>query len=271
MARNFDATEQFISIADDAALTLGDDVTGSGPWAIAFWFRCAGMFDSTYHVLWSWAGDVLNSANVYLYGFSHPTLAGKIRIRFYPPAGDTVSVYFTDVISDNAWHHLALSYDGTTVSAWLDGASQFAIAKDLDAIDVAGPLLIGKFSTTGNRDFEGDIAEMAKWDAALSSEQRTALLNGVCPPEIGSRPTWYLPLLAGLEEEVAAIAVTNSGSTIAEHPPKIICPGIPHVLRAAWPTITGPYQVSAAATASSGTIAGRVFSTGTMIGQVNEQ
>ncbi len=117
MARNFDATEQFISIADDAALKLGDDVTGSGPWAISLWFRCEGMIDSDYHILWSWAGNVNPSANIYFYGFSHPTLAGKIRIRFHPPAGDTFVAYFTDVISDNAWHHLALSYDGTTASA----------------------------------------------------------------------------------------------------------------------------------------------------------
>lgn len=245
---------------------MGDDVDSSGPFSLAWWIRCDDVAAATNRYPVSWGGwSASPSLNAYMN-------AGILRVRAEDSSGTAADLTFNDAITDAAWHHVAVVFDGMNLRAWLDGVLQTSQPSKptLDTINVATDLTLGKRTAASNY-FIGDLAEMAKWDVELSAEQRTALVNGVRPPEIGDRPAWYLPLLAGLEEEVAGIAVTNSGTTVAEHPPKIICPGIPHVLRAAWPTITGPYQVSAAATAGSGTIAGRVFSTGTMIGQVNEQ
>ena len=94
----------------------------------------------------------------------------------------------------------------------------------MDAIDRSDAFYIGCHPNATNF-FQGWMAELAKWDAALSSTEISALAYGVRPTEIGSRPAWYLPMSGGFEEEVAGLAVTNYGTTVAEHPPCILTAG----------------------------------------------
>ena len=273
MARNFDGTD-YLTLADHAALSLGDDVDSSGPFSLVFWLRCDTMSDTDYHYMMSWGNLAASpSVSIMVFGDNHATLAGKIWVQFKDSGSADANGYLSDAIIDADWHHVALVFDGIWLKAWLDGSPQtnLSLQPTLDTIDVAAPWYLGRYSGSASDYLSGDMAEWAKWDVALSTEQIAALAAGVRPPEVGTRPAWYMPMLAGLDEEIAGLVATNNGSTIAEHPPAIICPGIPHVLRPIWPAIAGPYQVLAAATHAAGTAEGQIFSAGTTIGQVNEQ
>ena len=256
----------WLKIADNSVLTLP-----AGNWSFGGWIKVnSNDIGDTYQKIFEWGVyGASPSCTLYLYG-EGATQAGKGLFRVKDSDGDGDWEY-TDGTTFGAtrdWQHFLVVRNGTIFTVYLDNVSHgTGDATNMDAVDVAV-----KSWTFGNRIYNDyDLAEWAMWETALSSEQRTALLDGVRPTEVGTRPAWYVPMLANLEEEIAGLAVTNSGTTVSEHPPATIFPAVSHVLWAVWPAIGGPYQVSAAALAGSGAVAGHAFSTGTMIGQVNEQ
>lgn len=272
MARYFDGTSGHIEIADHAVLTWPGLVSIGG------WFRVNGGATSAIYALPTWGvASATPSVSFWYFGPSHPGAANKILTTIKSDGGNVTQKYSADdLVVLNTWHHLALTIENSEVWGklfrfYLDGVENWSTDfATMDSLNAATNWLFGDAQTPALH-WPGDVAEWAKWDSVLSAEQITALANGVRPPEVGTRPAWYVPMLAGLEEEIAGLTVTNYGTTIADHPPAIISPGSPYVLQTIWPVIAGPYQVSAAATHASGTADGRVFSTGTMIGQVNEQ
>lgn len=218
MARNFNGTSDYVSVADHAALaTLSYS-------AFSFWIRCDTMADLDRHNIMNW-GVFGANPNIYcaIYGDNHAN-AGGIRFYYKSSLGVAAAIDFNDKITDSNWHHVAVSYvSSITTSGWLDGVLQTdpGASLHLRNMDVSGSWYFGSGSGD-NKFFAGDIAEFAKFDAALSTEQIAALAAGVRPTEIGTRPSWYWPGLLGLDEEIAGLTMTNSGTTAAEHPPKII-------------------------------------------------
>ena len=273
MARYFDGTSDHIEIADHAALTWPESVS------IAGWFRIDSNVTNGRHGFMTWGAFAATpSCALWYHGPSHPTQANKLWIQTKDDGGDIIQEYSSDsAISLDTWHHLTITIApseifGKILRLHLDGVED---ANDdiqiFNGMNAAASWMLGDADGPAGAHFYGDMAEWAKWDVVLSTEQISALADGVRPPEVGTRPAWYMPMLAGLEEEIAGIAVTNNGTTIAEHPPAIIRPGIPHVLQPIWPKIGGPYQVLAAATHAAGAADGQIFPAGTTIGQVNEQ
>ncbi len=225
MARYFDGTNDYFTLADDAALTLGDDVDDSGPFSFSFWVRFGTMADTDYHDIMSWRTAASRpKAGFFTYGDNHATNAGVIELDF-GSADTTISNKFTTAITDSQWHHVAVIFDGTDCTAYLDNVLQFTKnAPTLDTLDIPAACSFGRYYDDSTH-WAGDMAEWAKWDVALSTEQIAALADGVRPPEVGTRPAWYMPMLAGLDEEIAGLMVTNNGSTVSEHPPRIVYAG----------------------------------------------
>jgi len=81
----------------------------------------------------------------------------------------------TDVVTENVWHHFAISCDRDgTENLYIDGVlNASAICSDGD-IDNAGDLHIGRYSTTYH---QGNIDEVAIWDKALSATEIAAIYN----------------------------------------------------------------------------------------------
>ena len=228
MARHFDGTSDHIEIADHAALTWPADVSIGG------WIRVdSGDTSATIHGLMTWGGYAATpSFTAWCFGPNHAS-ANKILFQTKDDDGNLSQITSNSVIgSPGTWHHVALTIEDSPTwnrlyRLYIDGVEDsVADFKDFSGANVAAVWKIGDTQggpVTGH--FYGDMAEWAKWDSALSTEQITALANGVRPPEVGTRPAWYMPMLAGLEEEIAGLAATNNGTTIAEHPPKIVAAG----------------------------------------------
>ncbi len=271
MSRHFNGSSTYFTIAGGDALSMGDDTDGSGGFSVAGWMRAAGMADAATHRMLAW-GQVSPQFQVYLYGSTEPTSAGQIGIRLQ----SSQSIYYRandySGWGDGDWHHFALTGDGATLRMYHDGTVCAATASisTLDAINRADAFYFGRLPS-GSNYYQGDLAEWAKWDTALSSDKITALAHGSRPTEIGLRPAWYLSMAAGLDEEIAGLTVSNYGTLPAEHPSRVIFPSTALLSWACRPAITGPYQAPAAAIADWGAIAGRGFNAGTSIGQINEQ
>ena len=264
MARYFNGTSDYIALADCAALTLAP------PWTIGGWIRVAEP--STLRQLFSWYdGAASDKFDLYLRGNLSPENTMSATVVDSDGDSRTFYSYATPRIgSVTYWQHYLLRCQADRQYHHFVNGTQYSGVQDasIGSINPASSFLIGKRSTN-TWYWKGDMAELAKWDTDLSDDEIAALAVGVRPVEIGPRPRWYLPLAAGLHEEIGGIAVTSSGTAVSEHPPAVVRQGIAQTLRIEQAAIAGPYRLAASAIHSSGIAAGQTFSAGITIGQTN--
>ena len=226
MSRHFDGSNDRIVIANNAALDLPD-----ANWSMGGWIKITSNAGSSYQFLYHRNGG----GSDYMFLIIGEASVGANANKIWVYAKDTANTLdfksSTAPGQDTDWQHLLLVRSSTTYTLYVNGAAN---GTETDAgvgsLDYAASVYLGN-RDDAIRPFNGDMAEWAKWDVSLNSEQRTALVNGVRPTEVGTRPVWYLPMLAGLDEEIAGLAVTNFGTIIAEHPPRIVPASGPLVAR----------------------------------------
>lgn len=94
------------------------------------------------------------------------------------------------LISDNQWHHVLVTYDGSTnvsgVNLYVDGQLETGLTTSYDTYttgssDTTAPFYIG-ISDTGAYPLSGDVDEVMVWNRVLTSDERAGLYNvGVAP------------------------------------------------------------------------------------------
>ena len=229
MARLFNGTSDYATMADNAALTM------TLPWTVGGWihYPTSGRFIPRQILYW---GTSAGPASGPLFVLDlEPESGGNTNKLFCvcrDADSDTVVLASTTAIGlVSGWQHVLVRGEtGGTIRIYLNGVEDAdntnAAFGDINCDRVMdngyySPMLWGLYYCY----WDGGMAEWAKWDVDLTTEQITALANGVRPPEVGTRPAWYVPMLGGLEEEIAGLAVTNNGTTVSEHPPKIVPAG----------------------------------------------
>lgn len=97
---------------------------------------------------------------------------GKLRGFARNAAGAAQTLTSAATLSDGAWHHVVLTYDGTNVRLYLDGA---LVAGPLA---LAGPIGTENFAVGGRRtgsnisnQYVGDVDEVAVYSRALSAAE----------------------------------------------------------------------------------------------------
>src|SRR5512139_3914486 len=178
---------------------------------------------------------------------------------------------------DNAWHHVALSYDASSAAndplMYLDGASQVVT----EGATPSGTLqtntdayVLGNRGAAWDRNWAGDLAEFAVWDAILTPAEIAALAAGAHPLTI--RPAAlvsYVPLW-GVDSPEPDLIVKGTaavtGTAAATHP--AVSPGVlvpqPYVVRyvgaapanTVAPVACGTAQVGSALSTTDGTWTG---------------
>ena len=92
---------------------------------------------------------------------------------------------------DGSWHHVAGTFDGSTVRLWVDGVEvgTATTGAALSYATGARDLTIGAFATNGSLGFTGDIDEVRLWSRVLTPAEiaarasRSAIaLNGIIGP-----------------------------------------------------------------------------------------
>jgi hypothetical protein len=132
--------------------------------------------------------------------------------------GFSIAPLLSPTITTGTWHHGFGVFESTTSRyAYLgaDGAQNTSPRSPagLDNLVVGG---------TNSLNFVGQIAEICIWNVALTSDERTAILNSSRPCTV--RPSAVVHYLSGIESTTAEIggAPTATGTpTIVAHPPVV--------------------------------------------------
>jgi hypothetical protein len=138
--------------------------------------------------------------------------------------------------SSNAGTGIASSSAGSiAANTWASGVGQFntttnrlaylnAVAgttSTAERIVTFNQLQIGAdTSTTRNIPYNGDLADVAVWDVALTDAEIVSLAKGFKPYRIRPQSLrTYVPLIRNLQDVRGVVSLTaNNGPTVADHP-----------------------------------------------------
>lgn len=162
------------------------------------------------------------------------------RTAFWTPAGAITTYDNTGYTwTTGAWHWSACVYDfnhtfqASRLTTWAAlPRTRIAVAGSSDLTtsytsirDVSNPLFVGRRESLNQEHFDGDLAHMTFWAAALSRRELQALADGAHPYSIRrERLRFYLPL--GTPREVDLVGAVQmdqstqdlSGSYVSEAP-----------------------------------------------------
>ena len=155
-------TLDFDGVDDDINLGSATQVTGAAARTIAGWayaesFNNGGLFQ---------AGRSGTTAADFTLRVSNSN--DQWRGQFWGAGTFTANLPG----SRNAWHHYALTYDGTTVRLYYDGELISSVATALNTL--GNDLTIGQWDGTY---FNGQIDEVSYWSKALSAAEIQAMMH----------------------------------------------------------------------------------------------
>lgn len=79
-------------------------------------------------------------------------------------------------ITNNAWHHIVATWDGSNVHIYIDGVDGGAVSQTVTPTQNTSSFRIANASV-GTYDFTGTIDEVGVWSRALTSGEVTSLYN----------------------------------------------------------------------------------------------
>ena len=215
MARNFERNNNdFIEVGDVPALDLtGDEVT------LSLWVRLESTAtEGKAFAKWADAGGKFQ----YLV-----SVKSNGHHQFVVNTGSSGIAEGTTDLDDGQWHHLAGTYDGSNVRAYVDGVEEKSTSRTGNMSSTTSPVRIGMGSGTpgaSEEPFDGEIGHCAIWDVGLSANEVDSLAKGgVSPLKIrGDNRLFYAPL-NGQDPEldvVGGLSLTVNGPVKSEEPPK---------------------------------------------------
>lgn len=131
--------------------------------------------------------------------------------------------------STGTWHHWAGSYDGETVTLWINGTSagtNTTPSGNMWAPPAGTKTYIGEGYGFTGRYWDGKLAEIGLWNRALSADDIAALADGFAPALFPRGLISYWPLMGRISPEPdwfgGQTGTLVNSPTYADHPPKII-------------------------------------------------
>jgi hypothetical protein len=100
---------------------------------------------------------------------------GKIVGEFYTGASLKTLKSLTGY-NDNAWHHVAYTYDGANIKLYIDGTLEGTLAATGAVSTVTQDFTIGKYSNSNAYNFWGSIDEVRVWNTARTQTQINSTL-----------------------------------------------------------------------------------------------
>ncbi len=141
--------------------------------SVAAWFKTSTDFSSNAFIVnKAGASDNMN------YGIWMNS-AEKVSAGYETPNG--IAIFATSPLSysDSKWHYAVVTFDGSTISLYLDGLPVATKAAS-GAPDSGGeePIRLGANSDTLTNFFVGNVDEIRVWNTALSAQQVIDAFNG---------------------------------------------------------------------------------------------
>jgi len=165
VAGKVDRARAFDGIDDKIAAT----VSVGGQWTIALWVNWQDGPNTYEHPIG------LGTGHDATFWFSGTTVAFKTS----DSSGSTVvDKGLSSSITTGVWYHLAATFDGTTVTGYLNGVAQFSAAAPATTIR-SNSIKIGTSGSEFNNFFDGIIDEVLVYNRALSASEIAGLTASV--------------------------------------------------------------------------------------------
>ncbi|NND53223.1 MAG: T9SS type A sorting domain-containing protein [Flavobacteriaceae bacterium] len=104
-------------------------------------------------------------------------VTGHLNVRWRDASGTDQSLTSSVIIPMNEWHHLAVIYNGSRATLYIDGVADTA-ANLSPPVDTTQSFIIGAAGRSGTTAFfHGNIDEVRVWDTDLSTDQLRYIMN----------------------------------------------------------------------------------------------
>lgn len=156
-ALNFDGVNDYVNLGSSAILNPAN-------FTLSAWFKSSGC------------SAAMTPCNIYRWRtFGNAlavTSAGEVQTYFYDSGVVLHTVTTTGgSYNDNQWHHVSGTYDGATLTMYVDGISNGAPASSADLTYAAGSASIGRAGNFDGDYFSGAIDEVRLYNRALSAAE----------------------------------------------------------------------------------------------------
>ena len=161
---NFDGTNDYMDLGTSSSLNPSSALT------ISAWIYINGSGTGSLPTIYNSS----KTSNGISGGIALAYTSNKIRF-YLDTTGSSGWVYAesNSTISTGQWYHLVGTWDGSTVTLYVDGTAQSkTVSASTIGYNTGSPAYIGRYSTNY---FQGLIDEVALFDSALSSTDRAAL------------------------------------------------------------------------------------------------
>lgn len=165
---DLDGNDDIIQI-DSIASTLA----GTSNFTISAWIRIASTSDGG-SILWASRNNDF-SYRVYL-----AVISGRPYAQIQKGAGVNYDIYPANTVSANTWTHLCMVLSSNTLELFVDNSSVGSIsAATTDSSIALSTIGARGYNSSGNVDLylDGQLDDVAVFDYALNSGQRSALYN----------------------------------------------------------------------------------------------
>jgi hypothetical protein len=208
------ASSQYLSVAS-APVTVE-------PLTISLWYRVAST--PTNRMAFSLARSTGNG------GF-RINVTGTTMLAQRVDDGGTPSASSSTTVANTVgtWYHAAAVFlgSGQNVTGYINGVAGTPATNTGSTLSTLDRLVIGTRLSAGSPGlyFDGDIAEVGVWNAALAAEEIAGLAKGFRCRMIRPQSLRFdLRMIRGLQDLSQALAMTNTnGATVSTHP-RIIYP-----------------------------------------------
>jgi hypothetical protein len=174
-ALNFDGVDDNVSIPNNAALNISNVIT------IESWIKTTGSPTAEQYI-------VTKNDDSYYVGLN---VAGAVgQVSFYLNGVSSSWLYSNSTtLNDNNWHHIACTYDGVTMSIYVDGLLDNSTP--LTGTITTGTSNVYLGSRNNNQFFQGSMDEFRIWNRTLCAQEIQHNMTGEVATNANSLVAYY--------------------------------------------------------------------------------
>lgn len=140
-------------------------INGDGKRSVACWIKTTANTANTGIVHWGASGAFSRSS----FKFNK---SGTIRFEYQGGGHNGVTI-----VNDGNWHHIAYTYDGSTIKLYVDGVEDFTISGKTLRTGEAGETDVNIGSQGTGAKFQGALDDVRIYDLVLTPEEIVTISN----------------------------------------------------------------------------------------------
>lgn len=166
---NFDGVNDYVTIPDKAGVLTGSAFT------FETWVKPTANFVNLGPILHKANAAYTQALDVYFYD---DAANGSLEVDFYTSAAPAYFLNYQLPASwTNAWHHLAVTYNGNSLQLFIDGVSVSSTLAS-GSLSVTGSVAnLGYLDPSNVGNFAGTLDELRIWNTARTQAQIQASMN----------------------------------------------------------------------------------------------